>query len=233
MKKSIIIILLALPLNSLSQKIDFGLTGGGVISSQSLKTEGLGNAVGVEWNSIGGLPYRVDPYFGYNVGVFIDLYFDLSSEEEDKTIKRNLGIKTGFNYSSQGVIIEDVNKTRFTINQNYYQMPILIYFKIQKFNFFIGPQIHQLQDVFTSYTKTSIVSLNALSSAIENLKFEKSDYRESDTNLVFGLGYKIYNGLSVQLKSLRSIRNTSMLNGEIWKNKSLELTVNFSINSIL
>ena len=233
MKKNIILILLALPLNSLSQKIDFGLTGGGVISSQSLKTEGLGNAVGVEWNSIGGLPYRVDPYFGYNGGVFIDLYFDLSSEEEDKTIKRNLGIKTGFNYSSQGVIIEDVNKTRFTINQNYYQIPILIYFKVQKFNFFIGPQIHQLHDVFTSYTKTSIVSLKALSSAIENLKFEKSDYQESDTNLVFGFGYKIYNGLSVQLKSLRSIRNTSMLNGEIWKNKSLELTVNFSINSIL
>ena len=233
MKKNIILILLALPLNSLSQKIDFGLTGGGVISSQSLKTEGLGNAVGVEWNSIGGLPYRVDPYFGYNGGVFIDLYFDLSSEEEDKTIKRNLGIKTGFNYSSQGVIIEDVNKTRFTINQNYYQIPILIYFKVQKFNFFIGPQIHQLHDVFTSYTKTSIVSLKALSSAIENLKFEKSDYEERDTNLVFGFGYEIYNGLSIQLKSLRSIRNTSMLSDEIWKNKSLELSIFFNINSIL
>ena len=233
MKKIIIFLLFVLPFSTLSQNIDFGLSGGGVLSSQSLTTESLSNAVGVDWNSIGGLPYDVDSYIGYNGGVFLDLYFDLSSEEEDKTIKRNLGIRTGFNYSSQGVIIEDVNRTKFTINLVYYQVPILIYYKVQKFNFFIGPQLHFLQDVNTTVNKSTILSTNATSSAIENLKFEKSDYKERDTNLVFGFGYEIYNGLSIQLKSLRSIRNTSMLSDEIWKNKSLELSINFNVNSIL
>ena len=131
MKKFILIILISSSFNSLSQKINFGLSGGGVLSSQSLTTESLSNAIGVDWNSIGGLPYNVDPYIGYNGGVFLALYFDLSSEDEDRFIKRNLGIKTGFNYSSQGVTVEDVNRTRFTINQIYYQVPILIYFKVQ------------------------------------------------------------------------------------------------------
>ena len=233
MKKFILIILITSPFNSLSQKINFGLSGGGVLSSQSLTTESLSNAIGVDWNSIGGLPYNVDPYIGYNGGVFLALYFDFSSEDEDRIIKRNLGIKTGLNYSSQGVIVEDVNRTRFTINQIYYQVPFLIYFKVQKVNFFIGPQLHLLQDVNTTVTKSTILSINATASAIENLKFEKSDYQEKDTNLVFGFSYEIYRGLSVQLKSLRSIRNTSMLNDEIWKNKSLELTINFNIDSVL
>ena len=81
--------------------------------------------------------------------------------------------------------------------------------------------------------RSTILSSNATSSAIEKLKFEKSDYYEKDTNLVFGFSYEIYNGLSIQLKSLRSIRNISMLNDEIWKNNSTELTINFNLKSIL
>ena len=233
MKKIFLITLLVLPFYSISQNIDFGLSGGGVLSTQKLTTKSLSNAIGVDWNSIGGLPYNVDPYIGYNGGVFLDIYFDLSSDDEDRNVKRKLGIRSGFNYSSQGVIIEDVNKTRFTINQVYYQIPILLYFKVQKFGFFIGPQLHFLQNVNTTEIRSSILSSNATSSAIEKLKFEKSDYYEKDTNLVFGLSYEIYNGLSIQLKSLRSLRNISMLNDEIWKNNSTELTINFNFNSIL
>ena len=233
MKKIFLITLLALPFYSISQNIDFGLSGGGVLSTQKLTTKSLGNAIGVDWNSIGGLPYDVDPYIGYNGGVFLDIYFDLSSDDEDRIVKRKLGIRSGFNYSSQGVIIEDVNKTRFTINQVYYQIPILLYFKVQKFSFFIGPQLHFLQNVNTTEIRSTILSSNATSSAIEKLKFEKSDYYEKDTNLVFGLSYEIYNGLTIQLKSLRSIKNISMLNDEIWKNNSTELTINFNFNSIL
>ena len=88
MKKFILIILITSSFNSLSQKINFGLSGGGVLSSQSLTTESLSNTIGVDWNSIGGLPYNVDPYIGYNGGVFLALYFDLSSEDEDRVIKR-------------------------------------------------------------------------------------------------------------------------------------------------
>lgn len=233
MKKIFLITLLALPFYSISQNIDFGLSGGGVLSYQKLTTKSLGNAIGVDWNSIGGLPYNVDPYIGYNGGFFLDIYFDLSSDDEDRIVKRKLGIRSGFNYSSQGVVIEDVNKTRFTINQVYYQIPILLYLKVQKFSFFIGPQLHFLQNVDTSEIRSTILSSKATSSAIENLKFEKSDYYEKDTNLVFGLSYEIYNGLTIQLKSLRSIKNISMLNDEIWKNNSTELTINFNLKSIL
>ena len=77
MKKIFLITLLALPFYSISQNIDFGLSGGGVLSTQKLTTKSLSNAIGVDWNSIGGLPYDVDPYIGYNGGVFLDIYFDL------------------------------------------------------------------------------------------------------------------------------------------------------------
>jgi len=193
----------------------------------------MGNVVGVDWNTIGGLPYRVDPYIGYNAGITLQLYFDLSSDGVDeKIIKRKISLKTGLNYSSQGVIVEDVNMTRYTNNLVYYQLPILIDFSIQKFNFFVGPQIHILQNFSTTEQKTTNLSSNATATA-PNYTFDKNDFENNDTNLVYGIGYEVYDGLSIQLKSLRSLKNISKVDGEIWKNKSFELTANFIINSLL
>tara|TARA_Y100000590_G_scaffold362805_1_gene420164 strand:- start:616 stop:1197 length:582 start_codon:yes stop_codon:yes gene_type:complete len=193
----------------------------------------MGNVVGVDWNTIGGLPYRVDPYIGYNAGIILQLYFDLSSDGVDeKIIKRKISLKTGLNYSSQGVIVEDVNMTRYTNNLVYYQLPILIDFSIQKFNFFVGPQIHILQNFSTTEQKTTNLSSNATATA-PNYTFDKNDFENNDTNLVYGIGYEVYDGLSIQLKSLRSLKNISKVDGEIWKNKSFELTANFIINSLL
>jgi hypothetical protein len=196
-------------------------------------SESMGNVVGVDWNTIGGLPYRVEPYIGYNAGITLQLYFDLSSDGVDeKIIKRKISLKTGLNYSSQGVIVEDVNMTRYTNNLVYYQLPILIDFSIQKFNFFVGPQIHILQNFSTTEQKTTNLSSNATATA-PNYTFDKNDFENNDTNLVYGIGYEVYDGLSIQLKSLRSLKNISKVDGEIWKNKSFELTANFIINSLL
>ena len=128
--------------------------------------------------------------------------------------------------------MEDVNMTRYTNNLVYYQLPILIDFSIQKFNFFVGPQIHILQNFSTTEQKTTNLSSDATATA-PNYTFDKNDFENNDTNLVYGIGYEVYDGLSIQLKSLRSLKNISKVDGEIWKNKSFELTANFIINSLL
>ena len=237
MKKILTLLFLTFSFVSFSQKINIGISAGTGLSTQSLMSESMSNVIGVDWNTIGGLPYRVDPYIGYNAGIILQLYFDLSSkysteEIDEKIINKNISIKTGINYSSQGVIVEDVNMTRFTNKMVYFQVPILIDFSIQKFNFFIGPQIHILQDFSTTEQKTSNLSSNATATA-PTYTFNKNDFETNDTNLVFGVGYQVYNGLYLQLKSLRSLNNISKVNGEIWKNKSVELTANFIINSLL
>ena len=233
MKNYLTLLFVTCSLNLFSQQVNIGISAGTSISTQSLMTESMGNVVGVDWNTIGGLPYRVDPYIGYNAGIILQLYFDLSSDGVDeKVIKRKISLKTGINYSSQGVIVEDVNMTRYTNNLVYYQLPILLDFSIQKFNFFVGPQIHILQNFSTTEQKTTNLSSNATATA-PNYTFDKNDFENNDPNLVFGVGYEVYNGLSIQLKSLRSLKNISKVNGEIWKNKSFELTANFIINSLL
>ena len=233
MKNYLTLLFVTCSLNLFSQQVNIGISAGTSISTQSLMTESMGNVVGVDWNTIGGLPYRVDPYIGFNAGIILQLYFDLSSDGVDeKVIKRKISLKTGINYSSQGVIVEDVNMTRYTNNLVYYQLPILLDFSIQKFNFFIGPQINILQDFSTTEQKTSNLSSNATATA-PTYTFDKNDFENNDPNLVFGVGYEVYNGLSIQLKSLRSLKNISKVNGEIWKNKSFELTANFIINSLL
>ena len=220
-------------LSSYSQNLNVGLNIGTGISSQTLQSENSPYTAGVKWNTIGGLPYRVYSYTGYNAGLMLELYFDLSSTNVDeKTIKRKIGIKSGVNYSSQGVILEDVNKTRFNNNLIYLQFPMLLDFKFKKFNIFLGPQIHILQDFKTSETKTSNLSSNATSQN-PDFKFEKNYFNENDTNFVFGLGFEIYEGLSVQIKSLRSLKNITNIQGEEWKNKSFELTLNYILNSLL
>lgn len=238
MKNKILIFLLIISFNSFSQEealeINFGVSLGTGISNQTLRTESNFNtSAGMVWNTIGGLPYRVDSYLGYNAGLILDIGFDLSSEQVDeKIIKRKISLKTGINYSSQGVIVEDVNMTRFENNLTYLQVPILLNFKIQKFNFFVGPQIHLLQDFSTVETRSSNLSSNATGQN-PDFKFEKRYYLESDPNFVFGIGYEIYDGLSLQMKSLRSIKNITNISGEEWKNKSFELTANFILNSLL
>ena len=232
MKNYLTLLFVTFSFNLFSQQVNIGISAGTSLSTQSLMSESMGNVVGVDWNTIGGLPYRVDPYIGYNAGITLQLYFDLSSDGVDeKIIKRKISLKTGLNYSSQGVIVEDVNMTRYTNNLVYYQLPILIDFSIQKFNFFIGPQINILQDFSTTEQKTSNLSSNATATA-PNYTFDKNDFENNDTNLVYGIGYEVYDGLSIQLKSLRSLKNISKVDGEIWKNKSFELTANFIINSL-
>jgi len=233
MKNYLTLLFVTFSFNLFSQQVNIGISAGTSLSTQSLMTESMGNVVGVDWNTIGGLPYRVDPYIGYNAGIILQLYFDLSSDGVDeKIIKRKISLKTGLNYSSQGVIVEDVNMTRYTNNLVYYQLPILIDFSIQKFNFFVGPQIHILQNFSTTEQKTTNLSSNATATA-PNYTFDKNDFENNDTNLVYGIGYEVYDGLSIQLKSLRSLKNISKVDGEIWKNKSFELTANFIINSLL
>jgi len=214
-----------------SQEVNFGLSLGTGLSNQTLQSSNSPYTAGQTWNTIGGLPYRVDPYLGYNAGLMVELFFDLSTIDEEVK-KSKISIKSGINYSSQGVTVEDVNKTRFENNMVYLQIPILIDYKIKKFNFFLGPQIHMLQDFITEETKTSNLSSNATSQN-PDFKFEKKFIEDSDPNFVFGIGYEVYDGLSIQVKSLRSLKNITNIDDEEWKNKSFELTLNYVLNSLL
>lgn len=216
-----------------SQEVNLGLSLGTGLSSQTLQSGNSLYTAGQTWNTIGGLPYRVDSYLGYNAGLMVELFFDLSTTDIDENIKKSkIGIKSGVNYSSQGVTVEDVNKTRFENNLVYLQIPILIDYKIQKFNFFLGPQIHLLQDFTTVETRSSNLSSNATGQN-PDFKFEKKFFEESDPNFVFGIGYEVYDGLSIQIKSLRSVKNITNIEDEEWKNKSFELTLNYVLNSLL
>jgi len=104
--------------------------------------------------------------------------------------------------------------------------------KLKILIFFIGPQIHLLQDFTTTETRSSNLSSNATSQN-PDFKFEKKYFEESDPNFVFGIGYEVYDGLSIQIKSLRSLKNITNIEGEEWKNKSFELTLNYVLNSLL
>lgn len=234
MKNKILLFLLIINFNSYSQEINLGVSVGTGLSNQTLRTQSnFSTSAGMVWNTIGGLPYRVDSYLGYNAGLILEIGFDLSSDQVDeKIINKKISLKTGINYSSQGVIVEDVNMTRFENNLVYLQIPILLDFKIQKFNFFIGPQVHLLQDFSTIETRSSNLSSNATGQN-PDFKFEKRYYLESDPNFVYGIGYEIYDGLTLQIKSLRSVKNITNISDEEWKNKSFEFTVNFNLNSLL
>ena len=52
-----------------SQEVNFGLSLGTGLSNQTLQSSNSPYTAGQTWNTIGGLPYRVDPYLGYNAGV--------------------------------------------------------------------------------------------------------------------------------------------------------------------
>ena len=216
-----------------SQEFRYGIKIGSVFSKQSLVTESKSNIIGVSYNRIGGLPYDVNTYTGYNFGANLELSFKLFPDDYDKRIKSYLGLRSGINYSAQGVIVEDSNRTSFTNKLDYLQIPILINFRMNNFNFFIGPQIGNILNVKTEIkASTSNYNLDTASGS-NSFRFTENDFGDKETSFVYGFGYKVYKGTSVEIKSTRGITNISQVEGEIWKNKSYDITINFNINEIL
>ena len=226
-------ILSTISFNIYSQEFRYGIKIGSVFSKQSLITESKSNIIGVSYNRIGGLPYDVNTYTGYNFGANLELSFKLFPDDYDKRIKSYLGLRSGINYSAQGVIEEDSNRTSFTNKLDYLQIPILINFRMNNFNFFIGPQIGNILNVKTEVkASTSNYNLDTASSS-NSFRFTENDFGDKETSFVWGFGYKVYKGTSLEIKSTRGITNISQVEGEIWKNKSYDITINFNINEIL
>ena len=226
-------ILSTISFNIYSQEFRYGIKIGSVFSKQSLVTESKSNIIGVSYNRIGGLPYDVNTYTGYNFGVNLELSFKLFPDDYDKRIKSYLGLRSGINYSAQGVIVEDSNRTSFTNKLDYLQIPILINFRMNNFNFFIGPQIGNILNIKTEVkAATSNFNLDTASSS-NSFRFTENDFGDKETSFVWGFGYKVYKGTSLEIKSTRGITNISQVEGEIWKNKSYDITINFNINEIL
>ena len=226
-------ILSTISFNIYSQEFRYGIKIGSVFSKQSLITESKSNIIGVSYNRIGGLPYDVNTYTGYNFGANLELSFKLFPDDYDKRIKSYLGLRSGINYSAQGVIVEDSNRTSFTNKLDYLQIPILINFRMNNFNFFIGPQIGNILKVKTEIkASTSNYNLDTASSS-NSFRFTENDFGDKETSFVWGFGYKVYKGTSLEIKSTRGITNISQVEGEIWKNKYYDITINFNINEIL
>ena len=226
-------ILSTISFNIYSQEFRYGIKIGSVFSKQSLITESKSNIIGVSYNRIGGLPYDVNTYTGYNSGANLELSFKLFPDDYDKRIKSYLGLRSGINYSAQGVIVEDSNRTSFTNKLDYLQIPILINFRMNNFNFFIGPQIGNILNIKTEVrASTSNYNLDTASSS-NSFRFTENDFGDKETSFVWGFGYKVYKGTSLEIKSTRGITNISQVEGEIWKNKSYDITINFNINEIL
>ena len=226
-------ILSTISFNIYSQEFRYGIKIGSVFSKQSLVTESKSNIIGVSYNRIGGLPYDVNTYTGYNFGANLELSFKLFPDDYDKRIKSYLGLRSGINYSAQGVIVEDSNRTSHTNKLDYLQIPILINFRMNNFNFFIGPQIGNILNIKTEIkASTSNYNLDTASSS-NSFRFTENDFGDKETSFVWGFGYKVYKGTSLEIKSTRGITNISQVEGEIWKNKSYDITINFNINEIL
>ena len=226
-------ILSTISFNIYSQEFRYGIKIGSVFSKQSLITESKSNIIGVSYNRIGGLPYDVNTYTGYNFGANLELSFKLFPDDYDKRIKSYLGLRSGINYSAQGVIVEDSNRTSFTNKLDYLQIPILINFRMNNFNFFIGPQIGNILNIKTEVrASTSNYNLDTASSS-NSFRFTENDFGDKETSFVWGFGYKVYKGTSLEIKSTRGITNISQVEGEIWKSKSYDITINFNINEIL
>ena len=226
-------ILSTISFNIYSQEFRYGIKIGSVFSKQSLVTESKSNIIGVSYNRIGGLPYDVNTYTGYNFGANLELSFKLFPDDYDKRIKSYLGLRSGINYSAQGVIVEDSNRTSHTNKLDYLQIPILINFRMNNFNFFIGPQIGNILNVKTEVkASTSNYNLDTASSS-NSFRFTENDFGDKETSFVWGFGYKVYKGTSLEIKSTRGITNISQVEGEIWKSKSYDITINFNINEIL
>ena len=104
---------------------------------------------------------------------------------------------------------------------------------MNNFNFFIGPQIGKILNVKTEIkASTSNYNLDTASN-VSSFRFTENDFGDKETSFVWGFGYKVYKGTSLEIKSTRGITNISQVEGEIWKSKSYDITINFNINEIL
>ena len=222
MKNFFILLFILISNISFGQKFEFGLSGGYNSSTHKLRTDGA-TQVGVSFNTIGNLQYQVDKYPGYHLKGILSIskiFSDIS----------NIKFSSGVGYSSQGATIVTANKTKITNNLNYIQLPMLITISFRKFGFLFGPQLNFLNDINTTVTKSTILSLNALASN-NYFTFEQEDYENRDNSFVFGLEYKVYKDLSASIKYLTSLKNISTVPGETWKNKNMEISLNYTLLS--
>ena len=220
MKKILLILFILFGYNSFSQTIELIVSGGFNSSTQTLRSDGA-TQIGVSFNTIGGKQYQVDAYPGYHIKGLIGISKQLSNKTE-------LKLTSGFGYSSQGATVVSVNKTRITNNLNYIQIPILINFSFYKISFLFGPQISFLNSVNTIIKNSTILSSNALGNN-PDFSYKAEDFSDRDNGFVFGLEYKIYKNISASVKYITSLKNISLLDKETWKNKTLEISVNYTL----
>ena len=220
MKKRLLILFILFGYNSFSQTIELIVSGGFNSSTQTLRSDGA-TQIGVSFNTIGGKQYQVDAYPGYHIKGLIGISKQLSNKTE-------LKLTSGFGYSSQGATVVSVNKTRITNNLNYIQIPILINFSFYKISFLFGPQISLLNNVNTNTKNSTILSLNALGNN-PDFSYKEEDFSDRDNGFVFGLEYKIYKNISASVKYITSLKNISLRDKETWKNKTIEISINYAL----
>ena len=220
MKKILLILFILFGYNSFSQTIELIVSGGFNSSTQTLRSDGA-TQIGVSFNTIGGKQYQVDAYPGYHIKGLIGISKQLSN-------KTQLKLTSGLGYSSQGATVVSVNKTRITNNLNYIQIPILINFSFYKISFLFGPQISLLNNVNTKTKNSTILSLNALGNN-PDFSYREEDFSNRDNGFVFGLEYKIYKNISASVKYITSLKNISLVPKETWKNKTIEISVNYTL----
>ena len=220
MKKILLILFILFGYNSFSQTIELIVSGGFNSSTQTLRSDGA-TQIGVSFNTIGGKQYQVDAYPGYHIKGLIGISKQLSNNTE-------LKLTSGFGYSSQGATVVSVNKTRITNNLNYIQIPILINFSFYKISFLFGPQISLLNNVNTNTKNSTILSLNALGNN-PDFSYKAEDFSDRDNGFVFGLEYKIYKNISASVKYITSLKNISLRDKETWKNKTIEISINYPL----
>ena len=220
MKNILLILFILFGYNSFSQTIELIVSGGFNSSTQTLRSDGA-TQIGVSFNTIGGKQYQVDAYPGYHIKGLIGISKQLSN-------KTQLKLTSGLGYSSQGATVVNVNKTRITNNLNYLQIPILINFSFYKISFLFGPQISLLNNVNNKTKNSTILSLNALGNN-PDFSYREEDFSDRDNGFVFGLEYKIYKNISTSVKYITSLKNISLLDKETWKNKTIEISVNYTL----
>tara|TARA_B100000586_G_scaffold213456_1_gene160432 strand:- start:33 stop:728 length:696 start_codon:yes stop_codon:yes gene_type:complete len=220
MKKILLILFILFGHNSFSQTIELIVSSGYNYSTQTLRSDGA-IQIGQSFNTIGNLPYQVNAFPGYHIKGLIGISKQLSE-------KTKLKLTSGLGYSSQGATVVDVNQTKIKNNLNYLQVPILINFSFYKISLLFGPQISFLNNFNTKIEPASILSLNALGTS-PSFTFSEDDYSDRDNGFVFGLEYKIYNNISASVKYITSLKNISVLDKETWKNKTIEISVNYAL----
>ena len=113
------------------------------------------------------------------------------------------------------------------------QYPILLSFRMNNFIFFIGPQLSNILRVKTDIkASTNNIDLNTTSKPI-SFTFSNNDFGNKETSFVYGFGYKIYDYISFEIKSTRGLTNISRVVGEVWKNRSYDISIHLHINDFI